>query len=84
MVVGMASKKVTVSLPESQVQRIRQLVEERGAASVSAFVQRAVDMALDDLAGWERNLEELLEATGGPPNSEELVWVEEAFGKPAA
>lgn len=73
----MASVKVTVTLPEEQVQRIRELVS-RGDdhATVSGFVQRAVQNALDDVAGWQRTLDEALEASGGPLTEEERRWAD--------
>jgi Arc/MetJ-type ribon-helix-helix transcriptional regulator len=52
MVNGMATKKVTVTLDEAQVEQIRSLVEAGTASSVSGFVQHAVAVALDDVAGW--------------------------------
>ncbi len=60
MVDGMATKKVTVTLDELQLDRIRALVEAGTAASVSGFVQHAVDVALDDVAGWGALLAEAL------------------------
>jgi Arc/MetJ-type ribon-helix-helix transcriptional regulator len=42
MVVGMATKKVTITLDEDQLARIRKLVESQTARSVSGFVQHAV------------------------------------------
>jgi Arc/MetJ-type ribon-helix-helix transcriptional regulator len=48
----MASKKVTITLDEAQLDRIRALVQAKNAPSVSGFVQHAVAVALDDVAGW--------------------------------
>ena len=61
----MATKKVTVTLDELQLDRIRALVEAGSASSVSGFVQHAVDVALDDVAGWGALLAEALRETGG-------------------
>ena len=55
MVNGMATRKVTVTLYELQLDRIRALVEAGSAPSVSGFVQHAVNVALDDVAGWARS-----------------------------
>ncbi len=42
LVVGMPTKKVTVTLDAEQLEQIRQLVASAHAASVSGFVQHAV------------------------------------------
>jgi Arc/MetJ-type ribon-helix-helix transcriptional regulator len=80
MVVGMATRKVTVTLDEAQVDRIRKLVDAGGAASVSGFVQHAVSVALDDVAGWGALLAEALRGTGGPLTDDERAWADELLG----
>jgi Arc/MetJ-type ribon-helix-helix transcriptional regulator len=50
----MATRKVTITLDETQLDQIRSLVQARTAPSVSGFVQHAVAVALDDVAGWAR------------------------------
>lgn len=82
MVSGMATRKVTVTLEESQLGKIRQLVEAGTAASVSGFVQHAVAVALDDVAGWGAMLAEALRETGGPLTDEERAWADELLGTP--
>ena len=77
MVIGMASKKVTVTLDEAQLRRIRGMVEAGTATSVSGFVQHAVSVALDDVAGWGALLAEALRETGGPLTGEERAWADE-------
>jgi antitoxin ParD1/3/4 len=79
MVIGMASQKVTVTLPEGQVDEIRRLVADGKAASVSGFVQHAVGVTLDDIAGWGTMLAEALDETGGPPTSDEERWADAAI-----
>ena len=76
----MASKKVTVTLGTDQVDQIRSLVANGRATSVSGFVQHAVGVALDDVAGWGAMLAEALEATGGPPTPDEQAWADSALG----
>jgi Arc/MetJ-type ribon-helix-helix transcriptional regulator len=76
----MASKKVTVTLDDSQLEQIRSLVAKGSASSVSGFVQHAVSIALDDVAGWGAMLAEALEATGGPLTKDERAWADEALG----
>lgn len=80
MVVGMATRKVTVTLDEGQVERIRALVESGATSSVSGFVQHAVGVALDDVAGWGALLAEALRETGGPLSDEERRWSDDILG----
>lgn len=76
----MASKKVTVTLDESQLDRVRALVDAGSAPSVSGFVQHAVGVALDDVAGWGALLAEALRQTGGPLSEDERAWADETLG----
>ena len=76
MVIGMATKKITVTLPEEQVDEIKAVVATGGAASVSGFVQHAVGVALDDIAGWSAMLNDALSETGGPLTTNEREWAD--------
>ncbi|MFN0091957.1 MAG: toxin-antitoxin system antitoxin subunit [Acidimicrobiales bacterium] len=78
----MASRKITITLDEDQVQQIRNLVGAGRAASVSGFVQHAVGVALDDVAGWGAMLAQALDATGGPMSADERAWADTALGSP--
>jgi Arc/MetJ-type ribon-helix-helix transcriptional regulator len=80
MVIGMAAKKVTVTLDETQLDRIRALVAAGTAASVSGFVQHAVGVALDDVSGWGALLAEALRETGGALSDSERAWADEVLG----
>jgi len=80
MVTGMATRKVTITLDETQVEQIRSLVEARTAPSVSGFVQHAVAVALDDVAGWGAMLAEALRETGGELTADERAWADEVLG----
>ncbi len=80
MVSGMATRKVTVTLEDAQLDAIRKLVDAGSASSVSGFVQHAVSVALDDVAGWGALLAEALRATGGPLTDEERAWADELLG----
>ena len=80
MVLGMATKKVTVTLDEIQLGQIRSLVEAGTASSVSGFVQHAVAVALDDVAGWGAMLAEALGRTGGEMSDEERAWADQVLG----
>jgi Arc/MetJ-type ribon-helix-helix transcriptional regulator len=76
----MATRKVTVTLDESQVDQIRKLVDAGSAASVSGFVQHAVSVTLDDVAGWGALLATALRETGGPLTNDERAWADELLG----
>jgi Arc/MetJ-type ribon-helix-helix transcriptional regulator len=80
MVFGMATKKVTVTLDEAQLLRIRAIVEAGSAASVSGFVQHAVSVALDDVGGWGALLAEALRQTGGALSDQERAWADAILG----
>lgn len=80
MVDGMATRKVTVTLDATQLDRIRALVERGSASSVSGFVQHAVAVALDDVAGWGALLAEALRDSGGALSDEERAWADELLG----
>jgi len=76
----MATKKVTITLDEAQLDRIRALVEAKNAPSVSGFVQHAVAVALDDVAGWGAMLAAALRDTGGALSDDERAWADEVLG----
>lgn len=76
----MATKKVTVTLDEVELDRIRALVDAGTAQTVSGFVQHAVKIALDDVAGWGAMLAEALRDTGGELTREERIWADQVLG----
>lgn len=78
----MATRKVTVTLDELALTRIQGLVAAGKASSVSGFVQHAVGVALDDVAGWGAMLAEALQQTGGEMTAEERAWADEILGTP--
>jgi Arc/MetJ-type ribon-helix-helix transcriptional regulator len=84
MVNGMASKKITITLDDDQVEQIRNLVKTGRAASVSGFVQHAVGVSLDDVAGWGSMLAQALDESGGPMSADERAWADAALGVPKA
>lgn len=43
-------------------------------------MQHAVDVALDDIAGWGAMLADALGATGGELSAEERRWADETLG----
>ena len=76
----MATKKVTITLDANQIAEIRSLVEQDRASSLSGFVQHAVSVALDDVAGWGAMLAAALEESGGPMSVGERAWADETLG----
>lgn len=76
MVLGMATVKATITLDEEDVKKIRALVAEGKAASISGFVQHAVANALHDVAGWGAILAGALQETGGPLTKRERAWAD--------
>ena len=83
MVFGMATTKITVTLPDEQIREIRALVAARQATSVSAFVKHAVGIALFDAAGWRELLGEALQQTGGPVTDKERDWADRILAPPS-
>ena len=83
MVFGMATTKITITLPDDQIHSIRELVAAGKAGSVSAFVKHAVAVGLFDAAGWRAMLNDALRQTGGAPTSEERKWADALLHPPA-
>ena len=80
MVIGMATRKITVTLDEEQLERVRRAVAAGKAARVSGFVQHAVSISLDDVAGWGALLAEALSRTGGDLTDDERSWADGILG----
>ena len=76
MVSGMATVKITVTLPDNQIEEIRALIAAGKAENISAFVKHAVGVALRDAAGWREMLEDALRQTGGPLTDQERAWAD--------
>jgi Arc/MetJ-type ribon-helix-helix transcriptional regulator len=76
MVFGMATVKVTITLDAEHVGKIRKLVSDGKAASVSGFVKHAVAVSLADVAGWGAMLGMALEESGGPLTRKERAWAD--------
>jgi Arc/MetJ-type ribon-helix-helix transcriptional regulator len=81
MVIGMANTtKFTITLDTAQFDEIKRIVAAGQAPSVSGFVKKAIDTALNDAQGWDRMLNEMLEATGGPLTDAERRWADRILG----
>jgi Arc/MetJ-type ribon-helix-helix transcriptional regulator len=82
MVNGMANTtKFTITLDKAQFDEIKRIVAAGEAASVSAFVKKAIETALNDTKTWDRMLDEMLEATGGPMTDAERRWADKMVGR---
>lgn len=80
MVAGMATRKVTITLAETDLARIRAFVESGKARTVSGLVQDAVRTSLDDIAGRGAMLAEALAQTGGDLTPDERAWADRILG----
>lgn len=76
MAIGMASKKITITLDAELVEQVRALVEAGRATSVSGFIQHAVAVTLDDITGWGAMLGRALAETGGEMSPDEKARAE--------
>ena len=74
MVSGMATVKITITLPESQVDEIRKRVAARESPSVSGFIQRAVQKTIENAAEFGAVVNQALLETGGPLTPAERAW----------
>jgi Arc/MetJ-type ribon-helix-helix transcriptional regulator len=74
MVIGMATTKITVTLPDRQLEEIRKRVAAQECPAISGFIQQAVQKSLDNSAAFRAMIDEGLTATGGPPKPRERAW----------
>ena len=74
MVYGMATAKITITLPNRQLEEIRRRVAAQDSPSVSGFIQQAVQKSLDNAAEFRALVEEALKETGGPAKPRERAW----------
>lgn len=82
MVIGMATKKVTITLDEQDIAAVKAMVAAGRVASVSGFVQHAVRVALDDAEIWNATFEDWLAATGGPITDQERALADSIMDLP--
>jgi Arc/MetJ-type ribon-helix-helix transcriptional regulator len=75
MVNGMANTtKITITLPDRQLEEIRKRVAARDSPNVSRFIQQAVQKSLENSAEFHAMVEEALRETGGPLKPSERAW----------
>ena len=70
----MATTKITITLPDPQLEEIRKRVAAYDSPSVSGFIQQAVQKSLENAAEFRAMVEEALEETGGPLKPKERAW----------
>lgn len=75
MVNGMATTKITITLPDRQLEEIRKRVAAQQCPTISGFVQQAVQKSLENAAAFRAMVDEGLNETGGPPKPGERAWV---------
>src|SRR5258708_7141790 len=74
MVYGMATTKITITLPDRQLEEIRKRVAAQDSSSVSGFIQQSVLKSLENAAEFRAMVEEALKETGGPLKPKERAW----------
>lgn len=74
---GMATTKITVTVPEELVDHIRREVEQGRYASVSAFITRAVE-SMRDFEPLDLLIASMIAETGQPDETAQ-AWVEQAM-----
>ena len=76
----MPTSRVTVTLGDSDLTKIRALVAAGESPNVSAFVQHAIRIALNDAANWKQMLDQAIGKTGGPLTKKERAWADGILG----
>lgn len=74
MVDCMATAKITITLQDKQLEEIRKRVAVHESASVSGFVQQAVQRTLMNSAEFSAMVDQGLVETGGPLTAKERTW----------
>ena len=70
----MATAKITITLPDRQLEEIRKRVAARNSPSVSGFIQQAVQKSLENVAEFRAMAEDAVKKTGGPLKPKEPAW----------
>jgi Arc/MetJ-type ribon-helix-helix transcriptional regulator len=75
MVDGMATTtKITITLPDRQLDEIRKRVAAEESSSISGFIQQAVQKSLENAAEFRAMVDAALKETGGPLKARERAW----------
>lgn len=70
----MATTKITITVPDQQLEEIRERITAQEAASISGFIQQAVQKSLENAAEFRAMVNEALKETGGPLTPKERAW----------
>jgi Arc/MetJ-type ribon-helix-helix transcriptional regulator len=70
----MATTKITITLPDPQLEEIRRRVAAEDSPSVSGFIQQAVRKSLENAAEFRAMVDQALKETGGPLKPSERAW----------
>jgi Arc/MetJ-type ribon-helix-helix transcriptional regulator len=74
MVYGMATRKITITLPDRQIAEIQKRIALQDSPNVSAFIQQAVQRSLESAAEFRAIVDEALRKSGGPLKPKERAW----------
>ncbi|MGH9657166.1 MAG: ribbon-helix-helix domain-containing protein [Bryobacteraceae bacterium] len=77
----MATTKITITLPDRQLEEIRKRVTAQESASVSGFIQQAVQKSLENVAEFRAMVNEALNKTGGPLTPKERARARRALAQ---
>lgn len=72
----MAAAKITITLQDKEIEEIRKRVAVHESASVSGFIQRAVQRTLMNSAEFSAMVDQGLIEAGGPLTAKERAWAQ--------
>ncbi|MBL8228842.1 MAG: hypothetical protein JNL98_10210 [Bryobacterales bacterium] len=75
----MATVKITITLQQEQIEEIRRRVSIHESASVSGFIQRAVQRTLLNSSEFSAMVDQGLMESGGPLTPKERAWAKKAL-----
>jgi len=77
----MATTKITITLPDIQIEEIRKRVAAQESASVSGFIQKAVQNSLQNAVEFRAMVSQALEETGGRLTPNERAWAKKMLSR---
>jgi hypothetical protein len=77
MIDGMTPKaKIAISIRQDLLDEVLAGVERGASASVSAFIEQAIEHQLGARAEFLQMMDDALAETGGPMTDEEIAWAD--------
>lgn len=70
----MATTKITITLPDNQVEEIRRRVAAKESGNMSGFIQQAVQKSLENAAEFRAMVDQALLPSGGRLTPKERGW----------